>query len=394
MSDEGILMKIESICSRLDCTGCGICKYVCPRNAIEMREDAEGFVYPEISDSCVACGLCVKRCPSNYETPRNEAEFYMGWHRDPVVLKASSSGGAFTAIAKYALDRGGIVYGVAKENDGRLRHCAVEHVENLDSIRRSKYYQSDASGVYADVENAILQGRQVVFSGTACQIAALKSALNHREHDNLITIDVLCHGVTSRKTIEGFIASKRAEFDQDVIDYEFRVKDDVLGWYGGNGTRVSLLLADGTTHIAEKDEDTFFMGFNSNFFLRESCYRCKYCCTDRISDFTLADYWGCKYPEVAEEQLRLGVSLILASTKKACDVLQKIDKDLIYYPINPANAVAHNMALVKPQARPLIRSSFFWWMHRVGYDRLVKWLTFWLWLRGGTMSRLRRLLLR
>lgn len=363
-------MAVNCICDKNLCTGCAACSQLCPKSAISMQENEEGFLYPSISDACIECGLCIKKCPVNAEVEKYPTTFYMGWHKDKEVLLNSSSGGIFTAIAKYVFDRQGVVFGAAKNLENNIVHTFAENTDELNPLKKSKYYQSQIGESYREAKAFLDKNRLVLFAGTACQIAGLRIFLG-KEYKNLITIDVLCHGVASKKIVDAFLKSKEKQFHKVIRDYHFRVKDKERGWFRGNGTRMHLLFEDGSSVIEPGKYDTFFLGFNNNFFLRESCYRCKFCGTDRVSDFTLADYWGCNNPEISEEQKKLGVSLILPNTDKARDILGELSEDLIYYQIDGTNAIARNRALVRPQDRPAIRDVFYKKMERKGYDPLI-----------------------
>ena len=201
------------ICNHLSCTACGACKNVCSKSAISMREDSEGFLYPYIDESsCVNCGLCQKVCPANKDTPVSAATFYMAWHKNDEVLQKSSSGGVFTALADYVLARNGVVFGAVKNPDTQeVCHIMINNVQDLDKLRLSKYYQSDTKNVYQQIRGLLMQDRFVLFSGTACQVAGLYSALDkwkvNREiirggaSRRLITADVLATAVRVGKQL-------------------------------------------------------------------------------------------------------------------------------------------------------------------------------------------------
>lgn len=236
------------ICNRMSCTSCGACLNVCRKGAITMQEDEEGFLYPTIDESiCVNCNLCRKVCPVNKVMPTSEASFYMAWHLDKEVIKKSSSGGVFTALADYVLRRGGVVFGAAKNpNTREVYHIAIDNEQELDKLRLSKYYQSNIGKVYWQVKEMLIQDRFVLFSGTACQVAGLYSALD-QWHVNpeiirgenrtrrLITADVLCHGCTSKKIIDCYIKAKERKLKKKIKDYHFRVKTKDVGWHSGGG---------------------------------------------------------------------------------------------------------------------------------------------------------------
>lgn len=339
-----------------------------------MQNDKEGFAYPAIDDSlCVDCGLCRKTCPSLHDTPRSEAAFYYGWNLDDNVVRDSSSGGVFPALAQYVLLLGGSVAGAVLDvSTGEVRHVFANNLEELENLKRSKYQQSAIGDAYAETERHLATGRHVLFSGTACQIAGLLSYLKGADRSRLLTVDVLCHGVSSKSVLDAFLASKEAQFKKRIVSFRFRIKEGEKGWQNGNGTRMKLFFEDGTSFAAPNGYDTFFLGFNNNFFLRESCYRCRYCGTERISDFTLADYWRCNEPGIAPERLWLGVSAILANTAKAREILRDLNYAIWFRQARADEIVAHNRALRAPQPRPSLRDTFFVEMARNGYDRTIK----------------------
>ena len=365
-------MAISDICDQLLCTGCAVCSQVCPKNAISMSESEEGFLYPYVDDSCIECGLCVKKCPVNNDIEKNPATFYMGWHKELDVLGNSSSGGFFTALSRYVFGIEGVVFGAAKNENNHIVHTMARNEEEMSPLRLSKYYQSYVGENYILVKEHLNKNIPVLFSGTACQVAGLKSFLG-KQYKELLTIDVLCHGIASKKVVDAFIRSKEKQFGKKITDFHFRVKEKERGWFDGGGTRMHLFFEDGSSVTEPGKYDTFFLGFNNNFFLRESCYRCKYCGTDRLSDFTLADYWKCDHPGIiSEEQKKLGVALVLANTGKAKAILKKICDQVTLYEIDGAAAISHNRALVEPQKRPLIRDVFFHMLGEKDYDSIIQ----------------------
>lgn len=222
------------ICPKDECTGCEACATACPTQCISMMAECDGFYYPEIDPSkCIECHKCVKTCPNNYELKKGVSDFYMGWHRDKDVLLNSSSGGAFTAISQYVLRKNGIVYGAYFDEDTqRVEHISVEKEEQLYKLRLSKYFQSRINECYKNVEIELKKNRLVLFTGTACQIAGLYKFLN-REYDNLITADVLCHGVTSKKVVDKYIDSKEKRYRKKIKRIRFRLKPSDSDWMQG-----------------------------------------------------------------------------------------------------------------------------------------------------------------
>ncbi len=371
MSDK----TIREICPYDLCVGCGVCAAGCPKNCISMQEDAEGFVRPDIDSSyCINCGLCSRMCPQNHKFEKHSAVLYMAWNKNRDILMASSSGGMFTAVAEWVLKQNGAVVGVAFNPVTKdVYHDIVFSSEDLDKLRLSKYYQSETKHIYSMVKYLLESGQMVLFTGTACQVAAMKSYLGDMANSELLlTMDILCHGVANKKTVSAYIKDREKQYNKKIINFRFRIKEGIEGWQLGSGTRMKLFFEDGTSEAQDKFLDTYFIGFNSNIFLRESCYQCKYCGQARIADFTVGDFWGVNAEKVGKQQMYEGVSVVLINTEKADMILGKLKDDLYIEKINPIEAVPYNRALTEPNRRPAARSHFFALMNKYGFDRAVK----------------------
>lgn len=359
------------ICNLNECTACEACVQSCPVACITMKENKDGFLYPNIDENkCISCLKCAKVCHNNQKLAKNKSIFYMGWHKDIEILKKSSSGGAFTAIADFVLEQGGVVFGAAFDKETRsVKHVAVENGKNLDEIRLSKYYQGTIDDCYVKTKE-ILKNRWVLFSGTACQIAGLYTFLG-KDYVNLITVDVLCHGVASHKVVDEYIKCKEKKYKKKIVDFKFRLKPNDSDWMNGGGTKIKLYFDNGTSSVVNNETDTYFVGFNSYLFLRNSCYNCKYIGTERIADFTLADYWGVPIEQITDKERKYGVSLILANSDKAKKIIHMLKRDMIIKQIDPRNAISHNQALEKPSTFNPHRISFFRKLGRRDFDKLV-----------------------
>lgn len=364
----------QEICNIKDCVGCGVCVAICPKQCIAMKENEEGFLYPIINTTmCVGCKLCKKKCPQNVIHNTEQSKFYMAWHKDKDILMKSSSGGVFSALAQWVLDCGGFVAGAAFNSKTRdVSHVLINHYDDLNKLRLSKYYQSKTTHIFSQIKEKIQEEKLVLFTGTACQIAALNSFLGEIDRKYLITLDVLCHGVSSKKVVKEYIKSKEKEYEKKVIDFKFRIKEGSEGWEAGSGTRMKLFFDDGTSVTQDKYTDTYFVGFNSNIFLRESCYRCKYCGEKRISDFTVADFWGVTCKRVNRQQLYDGVSVMLVNTNKARTILPDLYDVMNIEEIEPMEAIPYNKAFEKPNSRPDERGLFFELLDKKGFDKAVK----------------------
>lgn len=361
------------VCKKDYCTGCGLCTQLCPAGCITMGEDSEGFLYPVVAEEdCLHCNKCRTACPVQHQQELRPATFYMAWHKDEEVLEKSSSGGVFTALAQIILARGGVVFGAALDFSTRdIKHRAVEAVEDLDILRLSKYYQSDAAISYGAVRDCLQAGRWVLFTGTPCQIAALYAFLGKADRTQLITMDVLCHGVTSKAVVEAYLRGKERKYKGKITQFFFRVKTNSIWWDSG-GTSMKLVFHDGRVRYEHLKYDTFFTGFNEFLFLRESCYRCKFCGTKRIGDFSAADYWSVPPTSVPSKQLRLGVSLLLVNTDKGRGLLRELQQYMDIEVIEAARPVAYNRALSRPGRRHEKRDAFLREVRTGDFDRLVK----------------------
>lgn len=352
-------MKGSDICNKNECTGCGLCVEVCPNRCIEMEEDYDGFLYPDVdTTNCSSCGMCKRSCPNNKTLEKNSSTFYMAINKNKEILMKSSSGGAFSAIAEYVLAQNGIVVGAYFDTRTKeVRHIFVDKKDDLDLLRLSKYYQSNTIGIYKETQKFLKAGKLVLFSGTACQIASIKVITPNALLKNLLTVDVLCHGVASKKVVDSYIYSEEKKYKKRIKNYQFRIKDS-YGW--NNGSRMTLFFEDGTTKTYGKNEiDSYFLAYNNNCILRESCYECKYCGTNRVSDFTIADFWGVSNNRATVEEKMQGISLLVCNSPKSKECLPELKKYLLIEQINPEEAIPYNKAFVEPNTRNSNRDVFF-----------------------------------
>lgn len=214
------------ICKQEKCTGCGLCSIVCPSKCIKMKESSEGFFYPVIEESCCTnCGKCRKLCPSNnntdVKTNNSSSQCYAFQYSDVKILGESSSGGFFSAAANAILGRGGVVYAAVMQEDYILKHVRIENEKCLVEARKSKYLQSEIWSVYTSLLQDIKQGKQVLFVGTPCQVAAIKKRINS---ENLYTLDLICHGVSNSKIIRSYVKSMEKRYESKIQKLWFRYK--------------------------------------------------------------------------------------------------------------------------------------------------------------------------
>lgn len=274
------------------CCGCSACQTACPRSAIAMREDARGFYRPQVDESkCVGCGLCEGVCPANGGTAATlkRTPIKVLAYRGPDEERArSSSGAAFWALARRTLDEGGAVYGACFDDDFRVVHRRCTTVEEAQACRGSKYSQSFAGASFGAAYEDLRHGRAVLFTGTPCQIAGLRSFLSKKSYTGqLVTCDLICHGTPSNRLFREYIAFLEKKSGKKVVGYSHRPKD--RGW----GVNVEkAVMEDGSVLYDTIESNIWRTMFYSNNALNKCCYRCLYTSVDRVSDFTIADFVG------------------------------------------------------------------------------------------------------
>jgi coenzyme F420-reducing hydrogenase beta subunit len=330
-----------SICDLSACTGCGMCASICSKKAITLEEGLHGFLYPNIDqNTCINCGLCQKKCPSNQaiELPENIEKVYAAWSKNTRVRKESTSGGVFSTLADFFVSNGGLVVGVAWDNKLHPYHIIASSKEEIIKFRGSKYSQSNTSDIYNQVKVQLDKGKKVLFSGTPCQIAALKSFIGGA-HAGLYTIDVVCHGVPSNQFLDKYYA----QFNKPIYRIQLRKKDPFWDF-----SYVSIDFTDGTHYQALTIEDDYFNIFNVGYSLRSSCHECRYANTRRNSDITLADFWGFTAHNFATRNYNKGTSLILVNSNKGNELINSIQSQLFLEEATLQMAINGNKCLSEP----------------------------------------------
>ena len=324
-------MENQIFKQKSDCCGCGACQAICPKNAIDMVEDEYGFVYPKIDDTkCIKCGLCKKIC--SYKNPKmmeEDKKVYMSASKNENSLRKSASGGVFFELANAIILDGGIVYGCSMENENNQlypKHIRVDKCEDLIKLQGSKYVQSECGNIYRQVKSDLLDNKIVLFSGTPCQVEGLKAFLQYKEYDKLVLIDIICHGVPSRKMFQDYISDFERKNNCEVIEYYFRDKK-----YGCGYNNKIIYKKDGKvdTIVKKAYESSYCQLFLDSVICRKNCYECPYACEKRNSDITIGDYWGAmeEHPE-CRLSVNAGISCIIANTKKGNSIVQKYGNQL------------------------------------------------------------------
>ena len=366
------LKTIECV-SAHDCSGCGLCSQICPKGCISMKADKEGFLTPEINkEACIECGLCLKNCPvesrGNDLVYHNEIKYFCATISDKDMLLKSSSGGMFGILAEHVLKVGGYVCGCVYNENMEAVHIVSNKNEDILRMYGSKYVQSRAYGCFAEIKSLLKDGNQLLFVGTACQVAALRKFLVN-EYENLICVEILCHGVPSPALFAEFVKHLEKKLGGKVVDVRFRDKEK-HGWGSEHRTCV-IYEKNGVLKKYRPFLPSYFSSFFYGLNLRESCYRCRFAKLQRVADITIGDFWGywVKYGRRFEE----GISVVGVNSPKGLKFTERLKDKLDFYDnLTEAEAIRSNDNFEHPIKRPKERSDFYNFSGKIRYKGLWK----------------------
>lgn len=311
-------MQVEN---KQNCTGCGACYNICPKNAITMQGDEYGFYKPVIDrEKCVNCGLCEKICPLDKYKSQNieQPKVFAFQNDDKETLYKCASGGAFAKLAKYIIEQNGIVYGVIYDENLVVCHSRTDNLTYLEKMYSSKYVQSNTGDTFKQAKEDLENGKLVLFSGTPCQIAGLKSYLQ-KDYENLITVDLVCHGVPSPLVFEKYkqeFMAKRAK-DEWLLNIDFRSK--IQGW---NPYYLTIKTNNQDYYILS-GKSVYTKLFLNNLNINDSCLNCKFNGFPRVADITIGDFWGVdEYDKTMNDNK--GLSIVLLNSEEGEEYFSKI----------------------------------------------------------------------
>ena len=333
-----------------------------------MVRDQEGFLYPQANPTlCIECNLCTKVCPIINPNPTTRPiNTYAVRNRSNETCAQSSSGGIFSLIAEGVLADGCVVFGAGFSDKWEVEHTSIDNLDNLHKLRSSKYVQSNTLGCFKEAKEHLSNGRKVLFTGTPCQIAGLKHYLR-KDHENLIAVEVVCHGTPSPKVWQEYLAYRLAKIrlsdpqhpNPTITNIQFR--DKSTGWEGYSfrfDYKAEPLAQITHTEREPYMENIYMQGFLKNLYLRPSCHHCQAREGRSGADITLGDYWGVAqhHPEIFSD---LGVSVVMANTPKGERVFNAISPKCHFVLSSFDSAIATNPCIVMSVATPPRRAEFW-----------------------------------
>lgn len=338
-----------------NCYGCRNCENVCPNNAINMIENQEGFLVPNINkERCINCGLCDNMCPYiNFKEKNNLKKniWYSTYLKDISERKKSTSGGIFPALANYFLENNGLVCGCIWDNEMKAIHILTDNKKDIEKMRGSKYLQSDINSVAKEIKKEI-DKRKILFVGTPCQIAAIKLYIG--DHNNLFTCGLICEGVGSYKIWKKYVDILEKKYNSKMINASFRNKQ--VGWdcpvaryeFENNKQRTTLSY----------EFDLYVRGYLQALYYRNSCNTCQYKANGHNSDILIGDLWGATKSQLIESKYT-GISALILNTNKGEQLFKEVENQFEYSPIDSEEVIKYNPMLMKSKEKNMKREVFF-----------------------------------
>jgi len=402
----------KEIKNKKDCSGCHACMSICPKDCITMTQDYEGFLYPKVNyNLCIKCKKCIDVCPVINKPKTNETpKAYACINKDEEIRLKSSSGGIFTLLADLVLQEEGAVFGAAFNNLFELEHICIDNsnIDDLCKLRGAKYLQSRIGNAYIEAERKLKTGKPVLFTGTPCQIAGLRSYLNkqnrvdieykenkekneskekegNKGNSNLITMDFVCHGVPSPKVWDIYMKF-REDKEKNAVEVKSEVNTEVKTQYinqtktqtvnfrykteGWKKFSMFFRFDNDNEYTKNLEKDIYLKAFLKDLCLRPSCYDCKFKGLNRYSDITLADFWGVakELPDMDDDS---GTSLVFVNSVNGQEIFDKIKDDMIFKEANIQSAIKYNPAAIRSAKYNKDRDVFMKEIDNVSFDELT-----------------------
>ncbi|EOS80737.1 hypothetical protein C817_01344 [Dorea sp. 5-2] len=344
----------EKVVNTGNCTGCTACTR-CGISCIRMGQDELGFYQPVFyHEKCINCGQCLKLCPvysikEDVGEKQSSVTAFALQAKDETLLERSSSGGAFAVIADYFLDNGGIVCGAIYDSESGFEviHKCGNKKRDLNIFQKSKYVQSKLDYIFSEIEQYLKDGKKVLFTGTPCQAAGLKSYLQ-KDYERLYTLDLICGGVTAPLLWRKYVDFYRENFGTNVFDMRFKG----LGFFRDNG-KLAFSIShkrQGRECFYEKEEDLFLS--TRMAFYNKSCYQCNFKGNCHEADLTIGDFVG--FNMIApEKDDNKGMSLVLIRNVKGERLLEECKSNIISYRCSYSDALAYNTMIENNMGKPV-----------------------------------------
>ncbi|WP_307771339.1 Coenzyme F420 hydrogenase/dehydrogenase, beta subunit C-terminal domain [uncultured Treponema sp.] len=351
-------MKNVSEIKENECCGCNVCVQVCPKKCIELKANREGFLYPIVdSTECISCLKCIQNCTvlKKFEDIQFQQKGFAVRLKDKSKLMQSSSGGVFSGIAESIINEGGIVFGATYDDELNVHHIMVDNLNDLNKLKGSKYVAGNTEKTYSEVKNILDNSeRKVLYSGSPCQIAGLKSFL-HRDYDNLYTADIICHGMPSSKLFHKYLEWLGKKNKGKILYYGFRDKD-VGGWTCGGKAKTKTKTK---TKTINGPLDPYYSSFLRGATYRQSCYSCKFSnYKKRQADITMGDFWGIEfyYPKFYS---KYGTSCCLINSSKGEKLFSETENQFECQEVKIEEIISENHNLLHPTPKPKKRNLIY-----------------------------------
>ena len=362
---------MSDIVKKKYCTGCKACYNICPKDAIEMKTDKEGFWYPKVkAEKCISCDLCNKVCPSINSCKNPESsirpEVYAAYSLNEETRIKSTSGGLFSELANQVIENKGYVIGAVYNERHHVEHYIAKSKEELIKLRQSKYVQSDTGNVYKEIKKLLDKDNLILFCGTPCQIAGLTCFLG-KKYEKLILCDFICRGIASPKVYEAYLEMQRNKYKSPIKQVMF--KNKTYGW-----SKLSILITfeNGEEYLQTGQQDLYVNGYVQNsFFFRPTCFHCKYKELPRLSDITLADFWGIGKTRPHLDQDK-GTSLVFINSTKGKKLFEAIEEDLTFEACTFEEAINGDVSIFDSVERNPRRRKFYVDLDKLPFDKLME----------------------
>lgn len=359
--------NVNEAISNAECSGCYVCKSICPIKSIKIEPNSEGFDMPIVDGYCIHCGLCVKKCPVfNFKCEnKGSSQIFAAWSKNVNIRLDSTSGGVFSELANKIMKNGGYVCGAVYDKEWKVKHIITNEISDIALLRSSKYVQSRMEDCYFLIKEKLELGKVVMIVAAPCQIAGIYNYLG-KKYDSLYTVDFICRGVNSPKVFRKFLDLLENKYNSKVSYIKFKNKK-----YGWNRFATIIKFENGKTYIKDRYTDRFMKGYlEFNSFMRNSCYDCKFKGFPRIADITLADFWGVEnyIPNIESHD---GVSMIMTNSEKGRKLFKEVSDSIYKEQMQLSDVIKGNPMMLESPIRNSKRDEFLSRLDTDNFKQLI-----------------------